>query len=129
VILPHSGFRIEEHSEFKREYKIGDVLQKMFPKKWEGPSVIRSIAHGLTTHENQSGIIIAEHDIVPDQRANRIGEENYHQKRPWTNNEFLGNQYWVFENLIFAFLNFSFEEVLNYFKLTFFIIGTIFQIV
>lgn len=87
-------FRVSEKSTFSPGYKIGAALQRIFPDSFGEGSDIRSNLHGTEIPPSTPGIVIAEHDTPVEKRAGRIRAENFTQPSPWSENEFLGNQYW-----------------------------------
>lgn len=94
LLAPQPKFVVKEESTFSYGYKIGAALQKSFPDTFGDGAVIRSNIHGTKIPPSTPGIVIAEHDTPPELLAGRIKPENFTQPTPWSNNEFLGNQYW-----------------------------------
>lgn len=96
VFSPQPKFTISERSIFPQGYKIGAALERTFPNSFGTGSAIRSNLHGTRLSPADPGIVIAEHDTPVEQQTGRIKSGNFTQPAPWSMNEFLGNQYWLY---------------------------------
>lgn len=92
-------YQIDQGNPISYEYGISGTIENFFPKQFisgpdiNRPYVIRSLINGARTDSSRRGIILVDHDQwfqLPDQ----VKENNWQQPLPWSENEFVGDQYW-----------------------------------
>ena len=99
VSISPSAVAIEYHEELASGYSHGPVLQKltngslMPPGKVSGDIGITNLMFG--EHENKATkkIFLVDHDVIASQRHPVLINKNLIQKRPWSANQFYGDQY------------------------------------
>lgn len=99
LLKMQSVYQIDPGNPTSYEYGLSGVIESYFPKKFipktdsTTPFIIRSMIHGTHVDSNHKGIILVDHDQWSHLPA-WIKMGNWQQPLPWSENEFIGDQYW-----------------------------------